>query len=69
MGQSEVLAFLEKNYPDWYSSKQIAKALNLGQGSVITSLKALSKGEGFVRWRSKGRGTHKVWQFLPGTDE
>lgn len=41
MGQQEVYNFLKKNHSQWFTSKQIAKGLQVSLGSVTNNLKKL----------------------------
>lgn len=43
MGQQEVYEFLAENPGDWYTSREIARALGISIGSVTMSLKKLRK--------------------------
>lgn len=56
MSQAEVIEFLQKqrrkNPDKWWSSKEIAKALDMGVGTVITNLGRIRKGyPGEIRWK------------------
>jgi DNA-binding transcriptional regulator GbsR (MarR family) len=43
MGQQEVYDFLKANAGSWYTSREIAEALDISIGSVTMSLKKLRK--------------------------
>jgi len=43
MGQQEVSDFLKKHMKGWFTSKEIAKHLNVSTGSVINNLSKLRK--------------------------
>ena len=45
MGQQEVFNFLKKNKGRWFTSKDIARGLNVSLGSVTNNLKKLRKTE------------------------
>ncbi|MBU0616019.1 MAG: ArsR family transcriptional regulator [Nanoarchaeota archaeon] len=54
MGQQEVYDFLNKNRSNWYTSKEITKALNISIGSVTMSLKKLRQ-SGILHYRYTGK--------------
>lgn len=53
MGQQQILDFLRGN-KGWYSSKEIAKGIQIGVSSVIGSLKKLRK-TNFLKFKRKER--------------
>jgi len=59
MGQQEVYAFLQKNKGKWFTSREIAEALNISIGSVTMSLKKLRKAN-IIKFKNTGvRNTYK----------
>ena len=44
MCQEKVFNFFKKHENDWFSGKQVAKALNQGVGSTQSNLRKLAKG-------------------------
>lgn len=59
MGQQEVYAFLQKTKGKWFTSRDIAEALNISIGSVTMSLKKLRKAN-IIKFKNTGvRNTYK----------
>jgi DNA-binding transcriptional regulator GbsR (MarR family) len=59
MGQQEVYAFLRDNKGKWFTSREIAEALNISIGSVTMSLKKLRKAN-IIKFKNTGvRNTYK----------
>jgi DNA-binding MarR family transcriptional regulator len=53
MGQHEVFEFLQKNKGKWFTSRDIAKALDISIGSVTMSLKKLRKAN-IIKFKNTG---------------
>jgi DNA-binding transcriptional regulator GbsR (MarR family) len=59
MGQQEVFAFLRDSKGKWFTSRDIAEALNISIGSVTMSLKKLRKAN-IIKFKNTGvRNTYK----------
>jgi len=59
MGQQEVFAFLQNNKGKWFTSRDIAEALDISIGSVTMSLKKLRKAN-IIKFKNTGvRNTYK----------
>ncbi len=59
MGQQEVYSFLKENKGKWFTSREIAKQLNISIGSVTMSLKKLRKAN-IIKFKNTGiRNTYK----------
>ena len=54
MGQQEVYDFLCKNKGEWYTSRDISKALDVSIGSVTMSLKKLRK-TNLIKYKNLGK--------------
>jgi len=62
MGQAEVSDFLEKHSDQWYSAKEIAKALGVPATNICTALKALRK-SGLIAFKKVPLGKKKKPTF------
>lgn len=64
MGQQEVYDFLRKNKLKWFSSKDIAKKLDVSVGSVTNSLRRLRESKQvFYRVNRRDGSNRKVYEY------
>ena len=70
MGQQEVYDFLRQNNTDWFTSKEIAKHLQLSMGSVTSNLKKLRKSHSInYHLESKQGKRNYIYSFKPTAGE
>ena len=62
MGQQDVFDFLQDNNKRWYTSKEIAKELELSMGSVTSTLKKLRKSDS-ICFELNGTGGKKNYRY------
>ncbi len=62
MGQQEVSDFLKRFRTKWFTSKEIAKNLNVSTGSVINNLSKLRKSKQ-VLFKPAGRTNQYMYRY------
>jgi Mn-dependent DtxR family transcriptional regulator len=65
MGQQEVYEFLKKNKRKWFTSKEIAKGLNVSLGSVTNNLKKLRSSKEIL-YKESSKRKNMYWYKFKG---